>query len=327
MNLKNALGRRLLLAAAATMLLPLQAVAQAQWPTKPVKLVVPFVPGGSNDIIARVLANKLSARWGQSVMVDNKGGSGGTIGTDFVAKSAPDGYTILFASTSITTNAASGKKLPYDLLQDLDPICMVAATPFAVVVSNALKVNTLKEFIDLARKSPGSINYGTAGIGGINHLGTELFALSAKVDLTHVPYKGIGPAFTDVMGGTLQMVLPTVASVVPHVQGGKMKALAVTSPQRTALLPEVPTVAEAGVPGFQLEAWFGLLGPAHMPADLVKRINEDLKVVLAMPDVKEVLARDGTYPRHSTPEAFKALVKSDLERWTNVIKVSKIILD
>lgn len=327
MKLKKVLGRRALLAAAACILLPLQAGAQTQWPNKPIKLVVPFAPGGSNDIIGRVLATKLGARWGQSVVVENKGGSGGTIGTDFVAKSVPDGYTLLFASTSITTNAASGKKLPYDLIQDLEPIGMVATSPFAVVVSNALKVNTLKEFIDLARKSPKSVNYGTAGIGGLNHLGTELLASAAKVELTHVPYKGIGPAFTDVMGGTLQMVLPTVASVVPHLQGGKMRGLAVTSTQRSPMLPDLPTAAEAGLPGFQLEVWFGLLGPARMPADLVKRINEDLNAVLATPEVKEILGRDGATPKPSTPEAFKTLVRSDLERWKNVIKDSKIILE
>lgn len=327
MNVMKTIGRSMLLATAAFAMMPMQVGAQASWPTKPVRLVVPFAPGGSNDIISRVLANKLSARWGQSVMVENKGGSGGTIGTDFVAKSTPDGYTLLFASTSITTNAASGKKLPYDLVQDLEPLGMVATSAFAVVVSNDLKVNTFREFVDLARKSPKSINYGTAGIGGLNHLGTELLASAAKVELTHVPYKGIGPAFTDVMGGTLQMVLPTVASVVPHVQGGKMKALAVSSLQRTALLPDVPTLAESGLPGFQLEVWFGLLGPARMPADLVKRINEDLNAVLALSDVKETLARDGATPKPSTPEAFKTLVRSDLERWANVIKDKKIVLE
>lgn len=328
MNLKKTVSRRILLAAAAACtVLPMQVGAQAQWPNKPIKLVVPFAPGGSNDIIARMLATKLGIKWGQSVIVDNKGGSGGTIGTDAVAKSTPDGYTLLFASTSITTNAASGKKLPYDLAQDLEPIGAVATTPFVVVVSNTLKVTTLREFFEAARAAPKTINYGTAGIGGINHLGTEMLALAAKVELTHVPYKGIGPAFTDVMGGSLQMLLPTIASVVPHIQGGKMRGLAVTSAQRSPLLPDMPTVAEAGLPGFQLDAWFGLLGPARMPADLVKRINEDLNAVLALPEVKEILARDGAYPKPSTPAAFKNLVHSDIERWKRVIKDSNIVLE
>jgi tripartite-type tricarboxylate transporter receptor subunit TctC len=318
--------RRALLAAA-SILLPLHASAQAQWPSKPIKIVVPFTPGGSNDNMARVLAAKLGARLGQSVIVDNKGGSGGTIGTDFVAKSPADGYTLLFASTSITTNAASGKKLPYDPVKDLQPIGMVATSPFAVVVSNDLKVSTLREFIALARAKPKSINYGSAGIGGINHLGTELLASEAKVQLVHVPYKGIGPAFTDLMGGSLQMLLPTLASVTQHVRGGKMRGLAVTGAQRSPLAPEIPTVSEAGLPGFQLEAWFGLLGPAKLPASVVKRLNDELNAVLALPDVKEVLASEGATPHPGTPEAFASLIRSDLARWSRLVKEANIQIE
>jgi tripartite-type tricarboxylate transporter receptor subunit TctC len=318
--------RRALLAAA-SILLPLHASAQAQWPSKPIKIVVPFTPGGSNDNMARVLAAKLGARLGQSVIVDNKGGSGGTIGTDFVAKSPADGYTLLFASTSITTNAASGKKLPYDPVKDLQPIGMVATSPFAVVVSNDLKVSTLREFIALARAKPKSINYGSAGIGGINHLGTELLASEAKVQLVHVPYKGIGPAFTDLMGGSLQMLLPTLASVTQHVRGGKMRGLAVTGAQRSPLAPEIPTVSEAGLPGFQLEAWFGLLGPARLPPSVVKRLNEELNAVLALPDVKEVLASEGATPQPGTPEAFASLIRSDLARWSRLVKEANIQIE
>ena len=208
MMFSNTLTRWIALFAGALALFAVHATAHAAWPDRPIKLIVPFAPGGSNDILARVLAEKLGARLGQPVIVENKGGAGGTIGTDFVAKSAPDGNTILFVSTSITTNAASGKQLPYDLLKDLQPIGEVAAGAFVVVVSNDLKVTTLKEFIDLARAKPNSISYGSAGIGGINHLGTELLASAAKIQLVHVPYKGIGPAFTDIMGGNLQMALP-----------------------------------------------------------------------------------------------------------------------
>jgi tripartite-type tricarboxylate transporter receptor subunit TctC len=318
--------RRALLAAA-SILLPLHASAQAQWPSKPIKIVVPFTPGGGNDNMARVLAAKLGARLGQSVIVDNKGGSGGTIGTDFVAKSPADGYTLLFASTSITTNAASGKKLPYDPVKDLQPIGLVATSPFAVVVSNELKATTLREFIDLARAKPKSINYGSAGIGGINHLGTELLASEAKVQLVHVPYKGIGPAFTDLMGGSLQMLLPTLASVTQHVRGGKMRGLAVTGAQRSPLAPEMPTVSEAGLPGFQLEAWFGLLGPARLPASVVTRLNEELNAVLAMPDVKALLASEGATPRPGTPEVFASLIRSDLARWSRLIKEANIQIE
>lgn len=318
---------RVLLVAAAFTLLPLQVGAQGQWPNKPIKLIVPFAPGGSNDNIARVLAAKLGARLSQSVVVENKGGGGGTIGTDFVAKSPADGYTLLFVSGSIATNASSGKKLPYDPLKDLESIGGIAASPFVIVVANDVKAGTLKEFIDLARAKPKSISYGTAGIGGINHLGTELFASAAKVQLTHVPYRGIGPAFIDVMGGNLQMVLPTLASVAPHIRAGKMRALAVTSTQRSPLMPEIPTANEAGLPGFKLEVWFGLLGPARMPPAVVKRLNEDLNAVLALADVKELLAREGATAQPSTPEEFENVIKSDITRWTRLIKDTGIQIE
>jgi tripartite-type tricarboxylate transporter receptor subunit TctC len=216
MKFSNHSTRRAALFAGALALFAVHVSAYAAWPDRPIKLVVPFSPGGSNDIIARVLATKLSARLGQPVIVENKGGAGGTIGTDYVAKSPPDGYTILFVSTSITTNAASGKQLPYDLLKDLQPIGEVAAGAFVVVVASDLKVTTLNEFLDLARAKPNSITYGSAGIGGINQLGTELLASAAKVQLVHVPYKGIGPAFTDIMGGNLQMALPTLLGGAAH---------------------------------------------------------------------------------------------------------------
>jgi tripartite-type tricarboxylate transporter receptor subunit TctC len=311
-------------AAAFVACLPVGASAQAAWPTHSIKLVVPFAPGGSNDIIARVLAERLTARLGQPVVVENKAGAGGTIGTDFVAKSPPDGYTLLFVSTSITTNAASGKTLPYDLLKDLQPIGQVAGGPFAIVVANDFPAKTLKEFIDIARAKPNTVSYGTAGIGGINHLGTELFASAARIQLVHVPYKGIGPAFTDLMGGRLQMALPTIASVTAYLQAGKMRGLAVTGAQRSPLAPDLPTVAEAGLPGFVLEVWWGIVAPARMPPALVKRINEELNAVLAVPEVKEVLAREAATPRPGTADEFGKLIASDLERWSKLIKEAKI---
>jgi len=228
------------------------------------------------------------------------------------------------ASTSITTNAASGKKLPYDLAKDLQPIGEVGAGPFVVVVNNDFKAKTLKEFIDLARAKPGSISYGTAGIGGINHLGTELFASAAKIELVHVPYKGIGPAFTDLMGGSLQMALPTVSSAVAYIQSGKMRGLSVTGVERSPLAPELPTCSDAGLPGFQLEVWWGILGPAKMPPAVLKRLNDELNAVLTQPEVRDVLAREGATPKPGTPEEFGKLIPFELARWSKLIKDAHI---
>ncbi|WP_156902050.1 tripartite tricarboxylate transporter substrate binding protein [Azohydromonas australica] len=310
--------------AIATCLFPSWAGAQATWPAAPVKLVVPFAAGGSNDNIARVVGTKLSARLGQTFVVDNRGGGGGTIGTDTVAKAAPDGYTLLFTSTSLTTNAASGKKLPFDPLKDLVPVGLIATSPFAVAVANNVKAKTLKEFIDLARAKPGSINYGSAGVGGMNHLATELFASAANVELTHVPYKGISQAFTDMMGGSLQLLLPSLAAGTQQIKAGKMRGLAVTGAHRSPLAPDIPTTEEAGLPGFRLEVWFGLMAPARTPPAVVKKLNDELNAVLAQPDVKEMLAREGAEPRPGTPEALGSLIRSDLSRWARLIKERNI---
>lgn len=311
--------RRSLLAGCLAACLSIHAAAAADWPTRPIRLIVPFAPGGSNDIIARVLASKLGPLLGQNVIVENRGGAGGTIGTDYVVKSAPDGYTLLFVSTSITTNAASRSKLPYDPVKDLQPIGEIGGGPFVVVVSNSLKVKNLREFIELARAKPKSINYGSAGVGGINHLGTELFASAAKIELVHVPYKGIGPAFNDLMAGNLQMALPTVASAVQHIHAGTMRGLAVTTLERSPLAPELPTVSEEGVPGFHLEVWWGVVGPAGIPAPIVEKLNHELNAALAMPEIKEALKREGALEHPGTPDAFGKLIGSEITRWKQLI--------
>ena len=324
MIFSNTVTRRAMLALGVAALLSTHSIAQAAWADRPIRLIVPFAPGASNDILARSIAVKLSERLGQPVVVENKSGAGGIIGTDYVAKSSPDGNTLLFVSISITTNAAIRKKLPYDVEKDLQPIGEVGAGPFVVVVSNALNVKTLQEFIDLARAKPKSINYGSAGVGGINHLGTELFAVAAKVQLVHIPYKGMGPAFNDLIAGTLQMGLPTLSSVVQHIHAGTMRGLAVTSKHRSPLAPELPTVDEAGVPGFELEAWWGLVGPAKMPPAVVKRLNEELNAVLETPEMQETLKREGATTHPSTPEAFGNLISSDLKRWKQVVEDAHI---
>ena len=318
------LTRRRFVAAGAASLLGARAVAAEDWPNRTIRLIVPFAPGASNDILARVLASGFGTRLGPSIIVENKSGAGGTIGTEYVAKSPPDGYTLLLASTSITTNAASRETLPYDPIKDLAPIGEIGAGPFVVVVSNQLGVNSLQEFLDLARAKPKSINYGSAGVGGINHLGTELLAAAAKIQLVHVPYRGMGPAFNDIMAGNLQMALPTLASAAPHIHSGTMKGLAITGTQRSPLAPELPTVAEAGLPEFKIEVWWGLLGPAGLPAPIVKRLNSELNAVLELPDVKESLDREGALARPGTPEQFGQLIVSEFARWKELIRDAHI---
>jgi tripartite-type tricarboxylate transporter receptor subunit TctC len=319
MALSKHITRRAMLAAGVAGLLLVPTVANAAWPDRPIRLIVPFEPGASNDILARSIALKLSERLGQPIVVENKGGAGGIIGTEYVAKSPPDGNTLLFVSISITTNAAIKKKLPYDVEKNLQPIGEVGAGPFVVVVSNALNVKTLQEFIDLARAKPNSINYGSAGVGGINHLGTELFAAAAKVQLVHVPYKGMGPAFNDLIAGNLQMGLPSLSSVVQHIHAGTMRGLAVTGKHRSPLAPELPTADEAGLPGFELEVWWGMVGPANMPAAVVKRLNDELNAVLEVPEMQETLLREGATPHAGTPEDFGNLIRADLKRWKEVV--------
>jgi tripartite-type tricarboxylate transporter receptor subunit TctC len=327
MNNTLRVSRRAVLAAAASILLPLQATAQSNWPSKPIKLVVPFAPGGSNDNIARVIADKLATRLGQSIVIENRGGAGGAIGTELVAKSKPDGYTLLLASTSIVTNAASGKKLSYDVVKDLTPVGSLCAGPFAVVVTNGLKATTLQELIKLARAKPRSITYGSAGIGGLNHFGTELLAHAAGLQLVHVPYKGISPAFNDLMAGNLDLLLPSLVSAVAQIHGGKMRGLAVTSAQRSPLAPELPTVSEAGIPGFTLEAWWGLMGPAGLPAETVRRLNGEVNAILAQPDVVDLMAREGNAPKPGTPDDFAKLIRSELDQWGRLVKSANIRID
>jgi len=313
-----------LLALAACALLPLHAAARSAWPERPIRLIVPFAAGASTDSVARMLASRLSSRLGQTVVVENKGGAGGSIGTDMVVKAPPDGYTLLFASTTIITGAAEGKKLPYDPLKDLVPIAEVGAVPFVIVVPPSVSATTLPEFIAQARAKPKSISYGTGGVATITHLATEYFASAAKLELVHIPYKGVGEAYADLLAGRLQLLLPTTAVGIPQIRAGKVRGLAVTSAQRSPLAPELPTAAEAGLPGFQVQAWWGVLGPARLPANIVKRLNDEINAVLALPDVREGLAREGASAHPGAPEALGELMRSELGRWTRLIKDANI---
>lgn len=313
--------------AAAAALLPIAAHAQGTWPARPIKLIVPFAPGGGTDPIARSIGSKLSARLGQPVIIENRGGAGGTLGTEAVAKSVPDGLTLLFASTSITTNVASGKKLAYDLEKDLQPIGQVGASPLLFVVSSTSKMATMKDLLDAARAKQGTITYGSGGLGAISHLGVELLANDAKVQFVHIPYKGIAPALTDLVGGNIHTLTCSPATCAPLLQSEKIRILGVTSAQRSPFTPKVPTVAEAGVPGFQLEFWWGLLGPTGMPPDVVKRLNAELNWALSQPDVRELLARESAAPKPGTPDEFRKLISFEIGRWNKLVKDANLKIE
>ena len=300
------------------------ASAQGAWPERPIRLVVPFAPGASTDIVARILASRLSARLSQYVVVDNRGGAGGNIGIDAVVKAAPDGHTLLFTSTTVITAAAGGKSLPYDPLRDLTPIGEAGAVPFMIVVNEAIKAATLADFITMARARPKGMSYGTGGVGTITHLATELFAAAAKIELLHVPYKGVGVALPDLLAGRLQVLLPTAAVGLPYVRAGRVRGLAVTSAQRTPLAPDLPTAIEAGLPSVQVEAWWGVLGPARLPLPVVTRINSEINAALGSPEVREILAREGATARTSTPDSFGKFMRAELARWSRLIKDANI---
>ncbi|MBS0319855.1 MAG: tripartite tricarboxylate transporter substrate binding protein [Proteobacteria bacterium] len=301
--------------------------ADEPYPSRPIKLVIPFAPGGSNDTVGRALAEALGKKLGQSVVVDNRGGGGSTLGTDLVAKAAPDGYTLLFVSSSFTTNAAIKKSLPYDPLKDLLPVALVGASPLAVVVGNKFPPKTMVELLAYAKAHPGAINYGSAGVGGVNQLGTEMIASAAKVQFTHVPYKGMGPALTDMMGGQIQMALPGLPPVVQLIKAGQLRGLAVTSEKRSPLAPDIPTLAESGLPGFSLEIWWGVFAPANLPKPILAKLNESINEVITSPAMKDVFAREGVEARPGTPEAFATYVKAEIARWREVIKDANIPME
>lgn len=312
---------------AAASLLPAAAHAQAIWPNRPIKLVVPFPPGGGSDVIARTLGVRLSARLGQQLVIENRSGAGGVLATDAVVKSPADGYTLLFTTTAMATNAASGRKLPFDLMKDLAPIGQIGATPLLIVAPAISPVKSLRQMIDLARSKPNGINYGSSGVGSMSHIGMALVAAEAKVQLLHVPYKGTSLAMTDLVSGQLHAVLGTFATLWQLVESGKLRALAVTGAQRSTFAPNLPTVAEAGLPGAQIDFWWGIMGPARMPHEVVKRLNDELNAVLAQPETREALAREGALPKPGSSDDFGKLMTFEIARWSKLIKDTNIRIE
>jgi tripartite-type tricarboxylate transporter receptor subunit TctC len=305
----------------AALIAPLASTAQ-EYPSKAIRFVVPFAPGGGTDIIGRVVAQALNEALGQPVVVDNRGGAGSTLGTEIVAKSPADGYTILFGNISLAFNATLYTKLRYDTIRDLAPISLSAVQPNILVIHPGLPAKNLKEFIELARANPGKYNYASAGTGSGTHLAAELLKLQTKIDIVHVPYKGTGPALTDLLGGQINMMVSTFASALPHVKSGRMRALGVTTAKRSPATPDVPTLIEGGVAGYDYSTWYGLLAPAGTPKAIIDKLNATNRKVLARDDIKQRLESQGVDPIVNTPAEFTAYVKSETEKWGKVVKAT-----
>jgi tripartite-type tricarboxylate transporter receptor subunit TctC len=297
------------------------------YPARPIRMVAPFAPGGGSDILARVVGQKMTERYGHPVLIDNRTGAGGNIGAEIVAKAPPDGYTLLMGGVPHAISMSLYKKLGYDLTKDLAPVAMVATFPSAIVLHPSLPAKSVKELIALARAQPGQLNFGSAGNGSPNHLVLELFNTMARVKMTHVPYKGTGQMVIDLVAGQLQLGSMGFPTALPHVRTGKLRVIAVTSARRSPLLPESPTVAETGLPGFDVTSWYGVFGPPALSSDIVNKLNAEVGTMVAAPDAKERLAQLGAEPAKLTPDEFGRYVKGEVARWAKVVKESGARLD
>jgi tripartite-type tricarboxylate transporter receptor subunit TctC len=297
-------------------------ISAQTFPAHPIKIVVPYPPGGTNDIVARLLAQKLQEQMGQAVIVDNKPGASGNLGADAVAKGAADGYQLILVTTGHSIAPSLYPSLPYNIATDLTPVSTLTAGPMLFMTNGAGPYKTMKDFIAAAKAKPGQITYASAGNGSTTHLSAELIASTAGVKLNHIPYKGSAPAMTDVMGGQADMVMDLMFSAMPNVKGGKLRAIAITSPTRSPLLPDVPTLAEAGLPAMDLVVWNGLMAPAKTPKDVVAKLNAEVRKAMATPEMKEKLTSQGFNVMTGSPEQFSTLLKSEMERWGKVVKVS-----
>ena len=299
---------------------------QGAYPAKPIRLVVPFVPGGSTDLIARILGQKLEEVLGQQVVVENRAGAGGNIGVEYVAKAAPDGYTLIFGHVGTFGFGPSlYQKLPYDPIKDFAPVVLFAMVPNMLAVHPALPTKSVKELIALAKAHPGQINYGSSGNGSASHLATEYFKLLSKTDITAIPYKGTGPLITDLIAGQTSLTITGVPPLYPFVQSGRLRGLAVGSVKRLALMPDMPTIAEAGVAGYESSTWFGPLAPAKTPREIVVKLNTELMKILQRPDVRSRFTAEGIEALGSTPEEFGAYIKAEIERWGRVVKAAGVV--
>jgi tripartite-type tricarboxylate transporter receptor subunit TctC len=307
-------------------MLPVAAHAQGSaYPNKPIRLIVAFPPGGSTDIIGRLVGQKLSERLGQQVIVDNRGGAGGTIGTDIAAKATPDGYTLTMGTTSTHVIApAIFPNVKYDPVRDFTPITLVAITPYMLVLHPGVKAKTLKEFIALVKSQPGKLNFASAGAGTTTQIAMEMLKLAAGIDIVHVPYNGNGPAGTATMGGQVQALFGSMPAVLPHAMSGRLHPIAVGTAKRSSALPNVPTVAESGFPGFEVSLWLGFFAPKGAPAPVVKKLYEELVAIAKSPQMKEPFERNGADPLTTTPAELNKLMKAELDKYSKVIKAANI---
>ena len=306
----------------------LESAGAQNYPTKPIRFYTPYPPGGTTDILARLVGAKMYEAWGQPVVVEAKPGAGGNIGADFVAKSPADGYTILMgASGPLAINASLFSKLPYDPVKDFAPVVLSASVPLVLVTHPTLPVKSVKEFIALMKARRGEFNYASAGPGSPQHLTAEMFKFMAKVEMTHIPYKGSGPAIVDLIGGQVLLAFESMIPILPHVKSGKLRALAVTSKQRSQVLPDVATVDATGVPGFESIAWYGVVAPAGTPKEIVAKLNAEMVRIANLPDIKQRLIEMGSPPVSGTPDQFGALIRSEIPKWGKVVKQANVSLD
>jgi tripartite-type tricarboxylate transporter receptor subunit TctC len=318
----KAISRRVALAVCASIILS-GAVHAENYPSHPVRIVVPFPAGGSNDIVARILAQKLSERTGQQFVVENRGGAGGNIGAEAVAKSSPDGYTLLVtAPPPLTTNTALYKSLPFDPAKDFAPVALLASVPIVLMVNPSLPVKNVPELVALAKSKPGKLNFGSSGIGATNHLAGELLKRMTDIDIVHVPYRGAAPAMNDLIAGHIPMMFDNMPAVLPQVAGGSVRAIAVAGAARATALPDVPTVAEQGVSGFEAFAWFGMVAPAQTPASVLETLQREVEAILKMPDVQKRFAELGADPGTVTGSGFGKFLTEDSAKWTKIIQAS-----
>ncbi len=306
---------------------PMPAQTQDAWPSKPIRLILPFPPGGPTDILGRIVSERLSGSLGQPVVVENRGGAGGNVGAEAAARSAPDGYTILLVSNPIAISPSLYTKLNYDPQKDFAPVSLLATVPNVMVTHPSVPAHTLQEFIALAKSRPGKMNFGSGGAGTSNHAAGELFNIVAGVKLVHVPYKGVNLAMNDVLAGQIQLVVIGVPAAGPHIKAGRLRALAVIAPQRLPALPDVPTVAEAGLPNFEVTTWYGVLAPAGTPKPIIGRLNTDLGRIMHSPDLKERLAAMATEPATGTPEEFADFIKRETAKWAGVVRDAGLKVD